>query len=69
MNAQAFATKRDALNHAVIPALTVPGASSPTDYDVGAIFAETFTWDDDAQVYRQTANVAAFWESVKRHAL
>ena len=43
------------------------GAADESMYDLDAIAAECFTWDDEAQGFDSTATIDEFWTSVADH--
>lgn len=64
-----YATREDAIYHAIAPVLDVPGDCDVNDFDAEAIFEEAFSWDADRAGYVQVATGKDFWKIVDRHAL
>jgi hypothetical protein len=64
-----YTTNRDAIE-AIAAAIEASGTdvASRDEYNLDQIFAETFTYDETAQVFVQFASEADFWTAVERNA-
>lgn len=59
-----YATDRDAIEQAIIPALESSGVDSVLDYDLHTIFWLAFDWNEARTGFVQTVSDDEFWQIV-----